>query len=169
MQEALMTDADKAPLVIKRNLPGQPDILFLAVGLHKIMVEQNKMYRKILVCRPNVKLDEDIGFLPGTEQEKIAPYLRPIIDNLEVLIDNDENERYSSEKELKDKIDELFDRKIINTEAIAFIRGRSIVKQWVIIDEAQNLTPKQVKGIITRAGAGTKIILIGDRQIDQPF
>ncbi len=134
------------------------------------MVEQNKMYRKILVCRPNVKLDEDIGFLPGTEQEKIAPYLRPIIDNLEVLIDNDENERYSSEKELKDKIDELFDRKIINTEAIAFIRGRSIVKQWVIIDEAQNLTPKQVKGIITRAGAGTKIILIGDpEQIDQPF
>jgi len=71
---------------------------------------------------------------------------------------------------LKDKIDELFDRKIINTEAIAFIRGRSITKQWVIIDEAQNLTPKQVKGIITRAGKGTKIILIGDpEQIDHPF
>jgi len=108
------------------------------------------------VCRPNVKLDEDIGFLPGTEQEKIAPFLRPVIDNLEILIDNDDNERYSSEKELKDKIDELFDRKIINTEAIAFIRGRSITKQWVIIDEAQNLTPKQVKGIITRAGKEPK-------------
>jgi PhoH-like ATPase len=171
MQEALMTDADKAPLVIVKGPAGTAKTFYsLAVGLHKIMIEQNKMYRKILVCRPNVKLDEDIGFLPGTEQEKIAPYLRPIIDNLEVLIDNDENERYSSEKELKDKIDELFDRKIINTEAIAFIRGRSIVKQWVIIDEAQNLTPKQVKGIITRAGVGTKIILIGDpEQIDQPF
>lgn len=171
MQEALMMDADKAPLVIIKGPAGTAKTFYsLAVGLHKIMIEQSKLYRKILVCRPNVKLDEDIGFLPGSEQEKIAPFLRPVVDNLEVLIDNDENERYSSEKELKDKVDELFDRKIINTEAIAFIRGRSIVKQWVIIDEAQNLTPKQVKGIITRAGAGTKIILLGDpEQIDHPF
>lgn len=171
MQEALMMDADKAPLVIIKGPAGTAKTFYsLAVGLQKIMLEQSRLYRKILVCRPNVKLDEDIGFLPGTEQEKIAPFLRPVVDNLEVLIDNDENERYKSEKELKDKIDELFDRKIINTEAIAFIRGRSIVKQWVIIDEAQNLTPKQVKGIITRAGAGTKIILLGDpEQIDHPF
>ncbi|MFZ5988310.1 MAG: PhoH family protein [Bacillota bacterium] len=171
MQEALMMDADKAPLVIIKGPAGTAKTFYsLAVGLHKIMIEQSKLYRKILVCRPNVRLDEDIGFLPGTEQDKIAPFLRPVIDNLEVLIDNDENERYTSEKELKDKVDELFDRKIINTEAIAFIRGRSIVKQWVIIDEAQNLTPKQVKGIITRAGVGTKIILIGDpEQIDHPF
>jgi len=171
IQEALMMDADKAPLVIIKGPAGTAKTFYsLAVGLHKIMCEQNKLYRKILVCRPNVKLDEDIGFLPGSEQEKIAPFLRPIIDNLEVLVDNDENERYKSEKELRDKIEELFDRKIINTEAIAFIRGRSIVKQWVIIDEAQNLTPRQVKGIITRAGVGTKIILIGDpEQIDHPF
>ncbi|MCX8131629.1 MAG: PhoH family protein [Clostridia bacterium] len=171
MQEALMLDADKAPLVIIKGPAGTAKTFYsLAVGLHKIMTEQSRLYRKILVCRPNVKLDEDIGFLPGTEQEKIAPFLRPVVDNLEVLIDNDENERYRSEKELKDKVDELFDRKIINTEAIAFIRGRSIVKQWVIIDEAQNLTPKQVKGIITRAGMGTKIILLGDpEQIDHPF
>lgn len=171
MQEALMTDADKLPLVIVKGPAGTAKTFYsLAVGLHKIMIEQNKLYRKILVCRPNIKLDEDIGFLPGTEQEKIAPFLRPIVDNLEILVDNDENERYKSEKELKDKIDELFDRKIINTEAIAFIRGRSIVRQWVIIDEAQNLTPKQVKGIITRAGSGTKIMLLGDpEQIDHPF
>jgi len=171
MQEALMTDADKAPLVIIKGPAGTAKTFYsLAVGLQKIMLDRSKLYRKILVCRPNIKLDEDIGFLPGTEQEKIAPFLRPIVDNLEVLIDNDEEERYKSEKELKDKVDELFDRKIINTEAIAFIRGRSIVKQWVIIDEAQNLTPKQVKGIITRAGMGTKIILLGDpEQIDHPF
>ena len=171
IQEALMTDAIKAPLVIIKGSAGTAKTFYsLAVGLHKMVTERGKPYRKILICRPNVKFDEDIGFLPGTEQEKIAPFLRPVIDNLEVLIDNDENERYSSEKELKDKIDELFDRKIINTEAIAFIRGRSIVKQWVIIDEAQNLTPKQVKGIITRAGINTKIILIGDpEQIDHPF
>lgn len=171
MQEAMMLDADKAPLVIIKGPAGTAKTFYsLAVGLHKIMNEQSRLYRKILVCRPSVRLDEDIGFLPGTEQEKIAPYLRPVVDNLEVLIDNDENERYRSEKELRDKVDELFDRKIINTEAIAFIRGRSIVKQWVIIDEAQNLTPKQVKGIITRAGIGTKIILLGDpEQIDHPF
>jgi len=171
IQEALMMDADRAPLVIIKGPAGTAKTFYsLAVGLHKIMVEQDRMYRKILICRPNVKLDEDIGFLPGTEQEKIAPFLRPVIDNLEVLVDNDENERYNSEKELKDKIDELFDRKIINTEAIAFIRGRSITRQWVIIDEAQNLTPRQVKGIITRAGIGTKIILLGDpEQIDHPF
>lgn len=171
MQECLMMDADKAPLVIIKGPAGTAKTFYsLATGLHKIMVEQNKLYRKILVARPNVKLDEDIGFLPGSEQEKIAPFMRPIIDNLEVLIDNDENERYKSEKELKDKVDELFERKIINTEAIAFIRGRSIARQWVIIDEAQNLTPKQVKGIITRAGKGTKIILLGDpEQIDHPF
>lgn len=171
IQEALMMDAVKAPLVIIKGSAGTAKTFYsLAVGLHKMVTEHNKPYRKILVCRPNVKFDEDIGFLPGTEQEKIAPYLRPVIDNLEVLIDNDENERYKSEKELKDKVDELFERKIINTEAIAFIRGRSIVKQWIIIDEAQNLTPKQVKGIITRAGVGTKIILIGDpEQIDHPF
>jgi len=171
MQEALMMDADKAPLVIVKGPAGTAKTFYsLAVGLQKIMLEKSKLYRKILVCRPNIKLDEDIGFLPGSEQEKIAPFLRPIVDNLEVLIDNDEIERYKSEKELKDKVDELFDRKIINAEAIAFIRGRSIVKQWVIIDEAQNLTPKQVKGIITRAGAGTKIILLGDpEQIDHPF
>ncbi len=171
IQEALMLDAEKAPLVIIKGSAGTAKTFYsLAVGLHKMVAERGTPYRKILVCRPNVKFDEDIGFLPGTEQEKIAPFLRPVIDNLEVLIDNDECERYNSEKELKDKIDELFDRKIINTEAIAFIRGRSIVKQWVIIDEAQNLTPKQVKGIITRAGKGTKIILIGDpEQIDHPF
>ncbi len=170
-QEALLMDAVKAPLVIAKGPAGTAKTFYsLAVGLHKIVGDHNSPYRKILVCRPNVKLDEDIGFLPGNEQEKIAPFLRPVIDNLEVLVDADEGERYASEKELKDKIDELFDRKIISAEAIAFIRGRSIVKQWVIIDEAQNLTPKQVKGIITRAGKGTKIILIGDpEQIDHPF
>ena len=171
MQEALMMDSDKAPLVIVKGPAGTAKTFYsLAVGLHKILGSQSKTYRKILVCRPSVKMDEDIGFLPGTEQEKIAPYLRPVLDNLEVLVDNDENQRYSNEKELKDKVDELFDRKVLNTEAIAFIRGRSIAKHWIIIDEAQNLTPKQVKGIITRAGQGTKIILIGDpEQIDHPF
>lgn len=171
MQEALMESAETVPLVIVKGPAGTAKTFYsLAAGLHKIMCDEDKSYRKILVCRPNVKMDEDIGFLPGTEQEKIAPYLRPVIDNLEVLLDNDETHRYRNEKELRDKVEELFERNIIITESIAYLRGRSIVKHWIIIDEAQNLTPRQVKGIITRAGAGTKIILVGDpEQIDHPY
>ena len=96
--------------------------------------------------------------------------LRPVIDNLEQLIDMNEEERYRNEKELQDKIEEIFSRGLIQAEAMNFIRGRSIVRTYLIIDEAQNMTPGQVKGIITRAGKGTKIILLGDpAQIDRPF
>lgn len=171
MIECLCAEADKAPLVIVKGPAGTAKTLFsLAAGLQKIMEDGREQYRRILVCRPNVTMDEEIGYLPGSEEEKIAPFMRPIFDNLEILIDSDENERYKNEKELQDKIQELFDRKIITTEAVAYLRGRSIVKNWVIIDEAQNLTPKQIKAIITRIGEGSKLILIGDPdQIDQPF
>ncbi|MCB2290719.1 PhoH family protein [Clostridium sp. CS001] len=171
MLEALSIDAIKAPLVIIKGPAGTAKTLFsLAVGLEKILKENSDKYRRILICRPNVTMDEDIGFLPGTEQEKISPFMRPIFDNLEILVDSDEKERYKNEKELLDKIKDLFDRRIITTEAVAYLRGRSIVKNWVIIDEAQNLSPKQVKTIITRVGEGTKLILIGDpEQIDHPF
>jgi PhoH-like ATPase len=127
-------------------------------------------YRRIIVCRPNAQFDDEIGFLPGSEQEKIAPLMRPVIDNLEQILDSDEEERYADEKALADKIQEIFERGIIQTEALNFIRGRSIAKTYLIIDEAQNMTPNQVRGIITRAGKGTKIILLGDPcQIDRPF
>ena len=171
MMEALMMSADDAPLVIIKGAAGTAKTFFsLAVGLHRIMNQKNPGYRKILVCRPNVKFDEDIGFLPGSETEKLAPFMRSVIDNLEILVDSDEQERYKSENELSEKVNELFQRNIITTEAIAYIRGRSIQKNWVIIDEAQNLTPKQVKGIVTRSGKGTKLILIGDpNQIDHPY
>ncbi|BAH07558.1 hypothetical protein CKR_2507 [Clostridium kluyveri NBRC 12016] len=171
MLEALLTDASKAPLVIIKGPAGTAKTLFsLAVGLHNIIEENKGSYRKMLICRPNVTMDEDIGFLPGTEQEKISPFMRPILDNLEILVDSDEKERYKNEKELEDKIHELFDRRIITTEAVGYLRGRSIVRNWLIIDEAQNLTPKQVKAIITRVGVGTKLLLVGDpEQIDQAF
>lgn len=171
MREALMMSAEEIPLVIIKGAAGTAKTFFsLAVGLHKVMNEKDRQYRKILVCRPNIKFDEDIGFLPGSESEKLAPFMRGVIDNLETLVDSDESERYKDESELRDKVAELFDRSIITTESIAYIRGRSIQKTWVIIDEAQNLTPKQVKGIITRAGKGTKIVLIGDPdQIDHPY
>lgn len=171
MQEALMMSCDEIPLVIVKGAAGTAKTFFaLAVGLHKVMMPKDHQYRKILVCRPNVKFDEDIGFLPGSETEKLAPFMRSVIDNLEILLDSDDYERYKNEGELRDKVDELFHRNIITTEAIAYIRGRSIQKNWVVIDEAQNLTPKQVKGIVTRAGRGTKIVLIGDPdQIDHPY
>ena len=171
MQEALMTDAETAPLVIIKGMAGTAKTFYsLAVGLEKVYNNPSQEYRRVIVCRPNAQFDDDIGFLPGDEKEKIAPLMRPVIDNLEQIIDSDEKKRYEDEDELSDKITEIFERGIIQTEALNFIRGRSIVKTYLIIDEAQNMTPNQVKGIITRAGQGTKIILLGDpQQIDRPF
>ncbi|WP_408071562.1 PhoH family protein [Butyrivibrio sp. JL13D10] len=171
LQEALMQPAEKAPLVIVKGMAGTAKTFYsLAVGLEKMVNRPTGEYRRILVCRPNSQFDDDIGFLPGDEQEKIGPLMRPIIDNLEQLIDSSEEERYSDEKELQDKTDEIFERGIVQAEALNFIRGRSILKTYLIIDEAQNMTPAQAKGIITRAGKDTKIILLGDpNQIDRPF
>lgn len=171
LQEALMQPAQKAPLVIVKGMAGTSKTFYaLAVGLEKVVNRPDGEYRRILVCRPNAQFDSDIGFLPGDEKEKISPLLRPVIDNLEQLIDMNEEERYRNERELQDKIEEIFSRGLIQAEAMNFIRGRSIVKTYLIIDEAQNMTPGQVKGIITRAGEGTKIILLGDPgQIDRPF
>lgn len=171
LQEALMQPADKAPLVIVKGMAGTSKTFYsLAVGLEKLLNHPTGEYRRILICRPNAQFDDDIGFLPGDEQEKISPLMRPVIDNLEQLIDSSEEERYSNEEELKGKVDEIFGRGIIQAEALNYIRGRSIVKTYLIIDEAQNTTPDQIKGIITRAGKDTKIILLGDpNQIDRPF
>ncbi len=171
LQEALMQPASKAPLVIVKGAAGTAKTFYaLAVGLEKVLNNPSGEYRRILVSRPNAQFDADIGFLPGDEQEKISPLMRPVIDNLEQLVDSNEESRYEDERELKGKIDEIFDRGLIQAEALNFIRGRSIVKTYLIIDEAQNMTPNQVKGIITRAGEGTKIILLGDPgQIDRPF
>lgn len=171
LQEALMMSAEEAPLVIIKGMAGTAKTFYtLAVGLHSIMEKEKPDYRRILISRPNVQFDDDIGFLPGSESEKIAPLLRPSIDNLELLVDQNEKERFSDESSLSDKVEELFDRGIVSAEALNFIRGRSVTKTYLVIDEAQNLTPKQAKGIITRAGMGTKIILLGDpNQIDHPL
>ena len=171
LQEALMQPAKNAPLVIVKGMAGTSKTFYsLAVGLEKVLNNTTGEYRRTLVCRPNAQFDSDIGFLPGDEQEKISPLMRPVIDNLEQLIDSSEEERYRDEKELQGKIEEIFSRGLIQTEALNYIRGRSIVKTYMIIDEAQNMTPGQIKGIITRAGKDTKIILLGDPdQIDRPF
>jgi len=169
MQEMLMADVNDIPLVIVKGAAGtSKTFMSLACSLQKVI--EDKEYRKILICRPTVTMDEDLGYLPGSEQEKIAPYMRPIIDNLEILVDGNIKDRYDDEDELSDKIQELFEHKYIVTEAIGFLRGRSIAKTFIIIDEAQNLTAKQAKAIITRVSEGTKIVMVGDiNQIDSPF
>ena len=171
LQEALMQPAEQAPLVIVKGMAGTAKTFYtLAVGLEKLLNNPTGEYRRIIISRPNAQFDTDIGFLPGDEQEKISPLMRPVIDNLEQLIDSCEEKRYEDETALKGKVDEIFDRGLIQAEALNFIRGRSIVRTYLIIDEAQNMTPAQVKGIITRAGKGTKIILLGDpNQIDRNF
>lgn len=171
LQEALMAGAEEAPLVIVKGMAGTAKTFYsLAVGLHAMLEQDQPLYRRILISRPNVHFDDDIGFLPGDEREKIAPLLRPVIDNLELLVDQNEDERFADEVSLSGKVEELFDRDIVSAQALNFIRGRSVTKTYLIIDEAQNLTPKQAKGIITRAGIGTKIILLGDpNQIDNPL
>lgn len=171
LQEALLQDAETAPLVIVKGAAGTAKTFYaLAAGLHQTLEHDFKGYRRILVTRPNVQFDDEIGFLPGSEQEKISPLLRPVIDNLEVLLDRSDKSKYQNEVEIRHKIEELFERGVIKAEAMNFIRGRSITHTFLIIDEAQNLTPKQVKGIITRVGKGTKVVLLGDpQQIDHPL
>lgn len=187
--DALARPANEAPLVIVKGPAGTgKTLLALAAGL-EATIEKGE-YRRVLYLRGNTKLDEDIGFLPGTETEKMDWALRPVRDNLEIILNynykqqktNKKQARYAyndfaedkpdnfSEKDIQDKCDEFFDRGYINIEAIAHMRGRSIAGTFVIIDEAQNLTPKQVRTLLSRCAKDTKIILLGDPyQIDHPY
>jgi PhoH-like ATPase len=174
--EALTLSSKKAPLVIAKGPSGTAKtFLSLAVGLdkldNKISISGESEYTKILVCRPNIAMDEDLGSLPGDEKEKIAPLMRPIYDNLNALFNTNSRQKNSRNNNGDQNVfDYIFYTGMIDMQSVGFLRGRSIVRQWLIIDEAQNLTPNQVKGIITRAGIDTKVILIGDPdQIDSPF
>lgn len=168
MQEALMMSAEEAPLVIIKGAAGTAKTFYsLAVGLSKVM-ETDREYRKILITRPNVTFDNDIGFLPGSEKDKIGPLLRFANDNLETLLAG-ENKLDETEDMVSDRVAEIFERGYVTAEALNFMRGRSITQNYIIVDEAQNLTPHMARSIITRAGVGTKIILLGDpEQIDNP-
>lgn len=134
-------------------------LLALAAGL--VQIEDWQMYKKLLVARPIVPLGKDIGFLPGEKEEKLRPWMQPIYDNLEFLF----NTKKAGEL---DKI--LAGMGSIQVEALTYIRGRSIPGQFIIVDEAQNLTKHEVKTILTRVGEGSKIVLMGDpEQIDHPY
>ncbi len=138
-------------------------LLAIAAGLHKSADEGS--YSRLLVSRPIFPLGRDLGFLPGDIEEKLSPWMQPIFDNVELLLGAVE-EGTKRKRGYK----ELVDLGILEIEPLTYIRGRSIPKQYMIVDEAQNLTPHEIKTIITRAGEGTKIILTGDPyQIDNPY
>jgi PhoH-like ATPase len=142
-------------------------LLAIAAGLE--LTTNNTLYDKMLVSRPVFPMGKDIGFLPGDIGEKLKPWMQPIFDNLELLLLGSSKEKKSNELKKK-KMEEFMDMGIIEVEPLTYIRGRSIPNQYMIIDEAQNLTNLEIKTIITRAGEGTKIVLTGDPyQIDQPY
>ena len=171
MQECLMLGADEAPLVIIKGPAGTAKTFYsLAVGLHRFIDCRPRDYHHLLICRPNVPMDEDIGYLPGSEQEKIDPYMRAVRDNLFTLMSGHSMTESKEIEQVEDTVQMLFDKRVIQTEALAYQRGRSLQRYWMILDEMQNSTPRQTKGVITRPGIGTKSILLGDpEQIDHPF
>ena len=129
-------------------------------------LEKRETYQKIFLARPIVPLsNRDLGFLPGDIDSKLTPYMQPLFDNLEVI----KHQFKKSDKRIH-KIKELLDEQKLLITPLAYIRGRSLQKSYFIVDEAQNLTPHEVKTIITRAGEGTKIVFTGDiNQIDHPY
>lgn len=165
----------------------------IAIASALEMTLERKEYDKILIARPVQPMGKDIGYLPGSLEEKLAPWMQPVFDNLEFLFHNKKKHgEYESVKKKKENrkiqkganpsstsltpdvpkrdFDFLLENQTIKVEALTYIRGRSIPNQFIIIDEAQNLSPHEVKTIITRAGEGTKIVLTGDtQQIDSPY
>jgi PhoH-like ATPase len=158
--DVLLRDDIKLVTLIGQAGTGKT-LLALACGLRKVFDEGT--YSRILVSRPVVPLGRDIGYLPGTKEEKLFHWMQAIYDNLEFLCD-------SSGNEPNETLRWVMDSKKIEMEAVTYIRGRSLPKMFIIVDEAQNLTPHEVKTVISRAGEGTKVILTGDpTQIDHPY
>ena len=160
--DLLLNDDIKLVTLVGKAGTGKT-LLAIAAGLTKVTEEQ--VYSKLLVSRPIFPLGRDIGYLPGTIEEKLNPWMQPIYDNLELLLGLNK-----SDKKEGRSYAELVDLGFVEIEPLTYIRGRSIPNQFIIVDEAQNLTPHEVKTIVTRAGEGTKIILTGDPyQIDHPY
>ena len=153
---------DSLPLVSITGKAGTgKTLLALAAAL-----EARKQYHQILLTRPIVPLsNKDIGYLPGDIHSKISPYMQPLYDNLGVI-----KNQFPENSDMHKRLKHMLEEEKLMIEPLAYIRGRSLVKKYMIVDEAQNLTPLEVKTIITRAGEGTKIVFTGDvQQIDHPY
>lgn len=135
-------------------------LLALAAGLYKTLDEGK--FQRLLVSRPIFPMGRDIGYLPGDVEQKLNPWMQPIFDNVEFLM--------GADKKATGRVQELINQGMLNIEPLTYIRGRSIPNQFLIVDEAQNLSPHEIKTIVTRAGRGTKVVLTGDcYQIDNPY
>ena len=160
--DLLLADDIKLVTLVGKAGTGKT-MLALAAGLQKVVEES--VYSKLLVSRPIFPLGRDVGYLPGDLEEKLNPWMQPIYDNVEFLMGLSKTERKSGRS-----YQELIDMGFIEIEPLTYIRGRSIPNQFIIVDEAQNLTPHEVKTIITRVGEATKVVLTGDPyQIDNPY
>ena len=145
-------------------------LLALAAGLHQVADE--RLYERLLVTRPVISLGKEIGFLPGDLEEKMGPWMQPIIDNLDYLLGGDDGHGSGrgAQRGMRNSWADLKGMGLLEVEAISYIRGRSIPRQFLIVDESQNLTPHEVKTIVTRVGEGTKVVFTGDPyQIDNPY
>jgi PhoH-like ATPase len=160
--DLLLDDNVKCVTLVGKAGTGKT-LLAIAAGLQKVTEDQ--VFAKLLVSRPIFPLGRDIGFLPGDIEEKLNPWMQPIYDNLELLLGLNKTDKKDGRSYA-----ELVDLGFVEIEPLTYIRGRSLPNVYMIVDEAQNLTPHEVKTIITRAGEGTKIILTGDPyQIDHPY
>ncbi len=136
-------------------------LLAISAGLKKVITD--KRYDRVLVTRPVVPFGKDIGYLPGGKDEKLAHWMQPLFDNLDLILSSHKKEKVKS-------ADFLLNNNLIEVEALTYIRGRSLPNQFIIIDEAQNLSPHEIKTIVSRAGENTKVVLTGDPyQIDSPY
>lgn len=166
--DMLLNDEFKLVSLVGKAGTGKT-LLALTAGLSKTIDDGS--YTKILVSRPVFPLGKDIGYLPGDIDEKLSPWMSPIFDNLEYILGSADTA--SGKKKTPNtgrKWQELINQGMLNIEPLTYIRGRSIANQYLVVDEAQNLTPHEMKTIITRAGNFTKIVLTGDRfQIDNPY
>lgn len=145
-------------------------VLALAAGIHQT-TKKSPLYEQVLVARPVIPMGNDLGYLPGDIDDKLAPWMQPIFDNLEVIVNTPTGQFKDNAAVSKYKnYQYLIDSGILDVEALTYIRGRSLPKRYFIIDEAQNLRPLDIKTIITRCGEGTKIVFTGDlNQIDTPY
>mgnify|MGYP000869707448 FL=1 len=175
--DAMFAPPDIAPLIIIKGAAGTAKtFLSAAAGVDGVLKNR---YDRIIVTRPNVEMDKDIGFIPGKEDEKMESYMRSLKDNLELLLPFPQYPKATIMEQIGGKrgryepkkisyVEKLFYDEKIKPEALSFLRGRSLTKTLLIVDEAQNCTPLQAKTIATRGGEGTKIVLLGDpNQIDR--
>jgi PhoH-like ATPase len=146
-------------------------LLAMAAGLDQVLEPKRRLYRKIVVMRPMVSVGKEMGWLPGDVNEKIHPWMKPIFDNVQFLLGDERKDKEKSENGHQTlRLQQLLEQGVIELEALSFIRGRSINDAFIVIDEAQNLTPHEIKTLMTRAAGKSKVVLTGDlQQIDTPY